>query len=168
MKEDNTIDAEMELVYQKPKQLPRRAKGFKIEADLKLAQGDKGVGVFAAQFIPAATRTEDHHYIYFNEKETLEILASLQSDKERAIWLSHGFGKDGKIAAHDATVDGGGFINHSDYPTLINIDGHYYTTRDVKEGEELTENYGVIEEVDFYEKLREKYGVIDWFIGNGE
>ena len=55
MKEDNTIDAEMELVYQKPKQLPRRAKGFKIEAELKLAPGDKGVGVFAAQFIPAAT-----------------------------------------------------------------------------------------------------------------
>ena len=81
--------------------------------------------------------------------------------------LTHGFGENGKIAAHDVTVDDGGFINHSDYPA-INIDGHDYTTRDVKEGEELTENYGVIEEVDFYEKLREKYGVIDWFIGNGE
>jgi len=158
----------MEMVYQKPKQLPRRAKGFKIEAELKLAPGNKGVGVFAAQFIPATTRIDDHHYIYFNEKESLQILASLQSDEERAIWLSHSFGENGKIGAHDATVDDGGFINHSDYPTLVNIDGHYYTTRDVKEGEELTENYGVFEEVDFYEELCEKYGVIDWFIGNGE
>lgn len=157
----------MEMVYQKPKQLPRRAKGFKIEAELNLTPGDKGVGVFAAQFIPAATRTDDHHYIYFNEKETLKILASLQSDEERVTWLSHGFGENGKIAAHDATVDDGGFINHSDYPA-INIDGHDYTTRDVKEGEELTENYGLFEEVDFYEELCEKYGVMDWFIGNGE
>ena len=123
--------------------------------------------MFAAQFIPAATRIDDYNYIYFNEKETLKILASLQSDEERVTWLTHGFGENGKIAAHDVTVDDGGFINHSDYPA-INIDGHDYTTRDVKEGEELTENYGLFEEVDFYEELCEKYGVMDWFIGNGE
>ena len=156
------------MVYQKPKQLPRRAKGFKIEAELNLTPGDKGVGVFAAQFIPAATRIDDYHYIYFNEKETLKILASLQSDEERVTWLSHGFGENGKIAAHDATVDDGGFINHSDYPTLMTSDGHDYTTRDVKDGEELTENYDLFEEADFYEELCEKYGVMDWFIGNGE
>lgn len=158
----------MEMVYQKPKQLPRRAKGFKIKAELKLAPGDKGVGVFAAQFIPANTQIDDYHYIYFDEKETLEILASLQSDEERVLWLSHPFGKNGKIAAHDARVDDGGFINHSDYPTLIDIDGHDYTTRDVHEGEELTENYGVFEKVDFFQELCDRYGVIDWFIGNGE
>ena len=157
----------MEMAYQKPKQLPRRAKGFNIEAELKLAPGDKGVGVFAAQFIPANTRVHEFHYIYFDEKETLEILASLQSDEERALWLSHAFGKDGMTAAHDARVDDGGFINHSDYPTLIDIDGHGYTTRDVHEGEELTENYSTYEEVDFFEELCDKYGVTDWYIGNG-
>ena len=99
----------MEMVYQKPKQLPRRAKGFKIEAELKLAPGDKGVGVFAAQFIAANTRIDDYHYIYFDEKETLEILASLQSDDERKVWLSRSFGKNGKIAAHDARVDDANF-----------------------------------------------------------
>lgn len=158
----------MEMVYQKPKQLPRRAKGFKIEAELKLAPGDKGVGVFATQFIPANTQVDDYRYIYLDEKETLEILASLQSDEERAFWLSHAFGKDGMIAAHDARVDDGGFINHSDYPTLIDIDGHDYTTRDVYEGEELTENYSTFEEVVFFEKLSDQYSAIDWFIGNDQ
>ena len=67
----------------------------------------------------------------------------------------------------EISVDDGGFINHRDYPTLIDIDGRDYTARDVQEGEELTENYGVLEKVDFYKELCEKYDVIDWFIGNG-
>ena len=61
-----------------------------------------------------------------------------------------------------------GFINHSDYPTLIDIDGHNYTTRDVYEGEELTENYSTYEEVAFLKKLCDQYGAIDWFIGNDQ
>ena len=148
--------------------LPRRAKGFKIEAELKLAPGNKGIGVFAAQFIPANTQVDDHHYIYYDEQEALELLASLPNDAERRNWLMHVFGKDGKIAEHDSKVDDGGMVNHDDNPTMMDLDGHSYTTRDVHEGEELTEDYRTFEHVDFYEKLCDKYGVIDWFVGNGD
>ena len=81
----------------------------------------------------------------------------------------HVFGKDGKIAQHDANVDDGGMVNHDDNPTLLqDIDGHKYTTRDIHEGEELTKDYDAYEHVDLnYEKLCDKYGAIDWFVGNG-
>ena len=156
----------IEELCKKAHLLPRRAKGFKIKAELKLAPGNKGIGVFAAQFIPANTQVDDHHYIYYDEQEALEILASLPSDVERRNWLMRGFGKDGKIAVHDANVDDGGMVNHDDNPTLLEIDGHEYTTRDVNEGEELTEDYDTYEKVDFYEKLCDKYGAVDWFVGN--
>ena len=148
----------------KPLQLPRKANGFKIDAELKLAPG-KGIGVFAAQFIPANTRVDVPCYIYFDEQETLEHLASLPSDKERKEWLEHAWGEDGKIARCDANYDGA-MINHSDNPTTAtnHQDGYLYTTRDVHEGEELTEDYATYEKVTFYEKLCEKYGVVDWFI----
>ena len=82
--------------------------------------------------------------------------------------MEHSFGKDGKIAVHNANVDDGGMVNHSDNPTMkVGIDGHPYTTRDVCEGEELTEDYDTYEKVDFYEKLCEKYGAVDWFIKKG-
>lgn len=146
---------------------PRTAKGFKIKAELKLTPDKKGIGVFAAQFIPANTRVDDHSIIYYNEQETLEYLASLPNDEERKKWLEHSFSKDGKLAAYDANVDDGGMINHSFNPTMKeDIDGHSYTTRDVQDGEELTEDYTTYEEVDFCEKLYEKYGVEDCYMNS--
>lgn len=41
------------MEMRKTLQLPRPAKEFKIKAELKLAQGSKGIGIFAAEFIPA-------------------------------------------------------------------------------------------------------------------
>lgn len=156
----------MENAGERTHRLPRRAKGFRIEAELRLAPSNKGIGVFAAQFIPANTRVDDHHYIYFDEQQTLKFLARLQNDEERKAWLDHSFGKDGMIAVHDANLDEGGMVNHSDYPTMATSreDGHTYTTRDVREGEELTEDYDTYDKVNFYEKLCEKYGAVDWFI----
>ena len=118
--------------------------------------------------VPAKTRVDNHCYIYYSERQTLEILASLPNDEEKKKWLQHSFGKDGKIAVHNANVDDGGMVNHSHNPTMkVGIDGHTYTTRDVYEGEELTEDYDTYEKVDFYEKLCEKYGAVDWFIKKG-
>ena len=155
-------------ISEKCRLLPKRAKGFNIKAELKLAPGNKGIGVFAAQFIPAYTQVDDHHYIYYDEQEALELLASLPNDAERRNWLRHVFGKDGKIAEHDAKVDDGGMVNHDDNPTMMDLDGHVYTTRDVHEGEELTEDYRTYDDVDFFDKLCDEYGVIDWFVGNGD
>ena len=148
-------------------QLPRKAKGFKVDAELKLAPG-KGIGVFAAQFIPANTRVDDFHLIFFDEQEALEHVASLPNDEERKKWLEHVWGEDGKIAMHDENLDDGGMVNHSDNPTIAvnDQDGHTYTTRDVHEGEELTEHYDTYEKVPLYVKLCEKYGVVDWFINS--
>ena len=143
-------------------ELPRPAKGFKVKAELRMTP-DKGIGVFAAEFIPANTRVDDHQTTYYNKEEAITYLASLSSDEERKWWLEHAFGKNGNIAV---VSDDNIMINHSSNPTLDENpdDGHDYTTRDVYEGEELTEDYRKYEDVPIYQELCKKYGVSEWFI----
>ena len=143
-------------------EFPRPAKGFKVKAELRMTP-DKGIGVFAAEFIPANTRTDDHQTTYYNKEEAIAHLASLSSDEERKWWLEHAYGYKGKIAV---VSDDNGMINHSSNPTVAENpdDGHDYTTRNVYEGEELTEDYRTYEDLPIYEELCKKYGVSFWYI----
>ena len=145
--------------------LPRLARsGFRVKVELRMTP-DKGIGVFAAEFIPANTRVYDHQTIYYNKEEAIAYLASLLNDEERKWWLEHAYGDKGKIAIE---YDDSCMINHSKNPTVAKNpdDGHDYTTRDVYEGEELTEDYRTYEHVPIYQELCDKYGVTDWFIDN--
>ena len=146
-------------------ELPRKARGFVVKAELRLTPDNKGIGVFAVEFIPANTRVDDHRLIYFDEQGTLKHLSSLPNDEARRDWLDHAFGEDGKVAVHDTNFDDGGMVNHSDNPNLVTNekDGYSYSTRDIQEGEELTEDYRTYDYVPFFEDLCEKYGVPDWY-----
>ena len=144
-------------------ELPRPATGFVVRAELRMTP-DKGIGVFAAEFIPANTRVNDYHDItYYNEEEAIAYLASLPSDEERKWWLEHGYGVNNKIAVVN---DDSQMVNHSHNPTLVENpdDGHDYTTRDVYEGEELTEDYRTYDFVPFFEDLCEEYGILDLYM----
>lgn len=112
--------------------LPRKAKGFLVEAELKLTP-DKGIGVFTNQFIPAKTKVGKHYLIYYNEQETHEWFEKLSSDEEKKDWLDHSFGFNGKAAVHDPSIDDGGMVNHSDDPNIVlnKSDECTYTVRDV-------------------------------------
>ena len=145
--------------------LPRLSRsGFRVNVELRMTP-DKGIGVFAAEFIPANTRVDDYKATYYNKEEAIAYLASLSSDKERIWWLEHAYGDNGKIAIE---YDDSDMVNHSNNPTIGENpdDGHDYTTRDVYEGEELTEDYRTYDYVPFFEELCDKYGVTDWFIDN--
>ena len=143
--------------------LPRLSRsGFRVKVELRMTP-DKGIGVFAAEFIPANTRVYDYETTYYNKEEAIAYLASLSSDEERKWWLEHAYGDKGKIAIEYDDCD---MINHSNNPALArnSNDGHNYTTRDVYEGEELTVDYRTHDYVSFFEELRDKYGLTFWFI----
>ena len=146
--------------------LPRLSRsGFRVKVELRMTP-DKGIGVFAAEFIPANTRVYDNQQtIYYNKEEAIAYLASLSSDEERKWWLEHAYGDKGKIGIE---YDDNDMVNHSNNPTIAENpnDGHSCTTRDVYEGEELTEDYRTYDYVPFFEELCVKYGLIFWFINN--
>ena len=84
-------------------ELPRRARGFLVKAELRLTPVNKGIGIFAAEFIPAKTRVDDPHILYFDEQETLKLLAAMPNDDARRDWLEHAFKINGKVGAYDTT-----------------------------------------------------------------
>ena len=144
-------------------QFPQPAEGFVVRAELKKTP-DKGIGVFACEFIPANASVHDcNNTLYFTEEETRTILNSLPSDRERKYWLEHGYGEKG-LAAYD--LDDTIMINHSFDPNIYstNEGRNYYAARDIKKGEELTEDYRIYEVVPFLEEICEEYGVHDDFL----
>ena len=148
-------------------ELPRRANltGFLVKAELRLTPDNKGIGVFAAEFIPANTRVDDPHILYFDEQETLKPLASMPNDDARRHWLEHAFEIKGKVGTYGTNLRDSGMVNHSNDPNLaVNYqDGSMYAIKDINHGEELTEDYAKSEELPFFKNLCEKYGVPDWY-----
>ena len=146
-------------------QFPQPAEGFVVRAELKKTS-DKGIGVFACEFIPAnASVYHCNNTLYFIEEETRTILNSLPSDRERKYWLEHSYGEKGQ-AAYD--LDDTIMINHSFDPNLYcsKEDGNYYAARDIKKGEELTEDYRTYEVVPFFEEIYREHGVYEGFLDN--
>ena len=145
--------------------LPRPATGFRVKAELRMTP-DKGIGVFAAEFIPANTRVNnDYHTTTYNKEEVVTYLASLSSDEERKRWLEHAYGRNERVVIEHEDIR---MLNHSNNPTLVeNPDnGHDYTTRDVYEGEELTEDYRKYGNEPLYMELCKQYGVSFWYIND--
>ena len=120
---------------------------------------DKGLGVFAAEFIPANTIVmgKSTGTMYYDKKEALEYLTSLPSWEEKQYWISHVYEVRNKIIkdAYDQDI-----VNHSTDPNIFYDydDDNSIALRDIEEGEELTEDYRN-EPSPFLTKLRGEYGV---------
>ena len=152
----------------------RPAKGFCVNVELRMTP-DKGVGVFAAEFIPANTvvyyTTKDS--ISFDENEARKHIALMQSVEERVYWISHVCPLNEEsvvLDPYDIPM-----INHSSNPTVewrssstaeycIGTDGYALATRNISKGEELTEDYRSYPDTPFLNKLMEEYGITEEFI----
>ena len=142
------------------KNLPRPARGFRVKADLKTSTNGRGIGVFAAEFLPAGTRVdEDRDELILTRQEAYAFLEAVPCDKQRRWWLEHIYCLDGLMKIDTVEFDIS-MVNHSDDPTVVTReDGLDYMTRDVYIGEELTEDYRTYDIVPYYEELCQKYGV---------
>ena len=139
------------------------AKGFLGMAELRMTP-DKGIGVFATQFIPANTQLYEYMGKTYNKEETVALLDTMSSHEEREYWLIHVYGLNGKLAV---CLNNGDLINHSYEPTIgrlpdweesLEID-HIYALRDIQKGEELTQDYGTFIDPPFYLEVCQKYSV---------
>ncbi len=144
--------------------LPRPALGFLVKTELRMTP-DKGIGVFAAQFIPANTVVYESEPQYYTEEEAAAYLESLPSLQEQQKWLDHAYGSLGKVCMDlfDPVM-----VNHSDNPTLMDktsakgLNTNAATALcDINEGEELTENYRMYSLTPAYVRLCKKYGVCE-------
>jgi hypothetical protein len=145
-------------------ELPRPAVGFLIKTELRMTP-DKGIGVFATQFIPANTRIYVSDPQSYTEEEASAYLESLPTLEERQDWLDHAYGSKGKICQdlYDTVR-----INHSDNPTMFNkseteksLKNFAIATRDIQVGEELTEDYKVYTLTQAYIRLCKQYGICE-------
>ena len=100
--------------------LPKMAKGFLGMAELRMTP-DKGIGVFATQFIPANTQLYEYVGKTYNKEEIIALLDTMSSHEEREYWLIHVYGLNGKLAV---CLNDGDLINHSYEPTI----GRLYQT----------------------------------------
>jgi hypothetical protein len=145
-------------------ELPKSAGGFLVKAELRMTP-DKGVGVFASQFIPANTRIYETGSASYTEGEASAYLDSLPGAEEKRDWLEHATGGKGKVCLDlsDTTR-----INHSDHPNMIceyvtelsmSLDSYGVAVRDIQEGEELREDYRTYSPTPGYTNLCRQYGV---------
>ena len=140
--------------------LPRPAVGFAIKADLKMSTNGRGIGVFAAQFLPAGTRVDtDREQTCFTKEQAYAFMEAVPNDEQRRWWLNHFYCSDGLMKVDAVSLDTT-MINHAQDPTVVTRENDCdYTTRDVHIGEELTEDYSTYDVVSYYDELCQKYGV---------
>ena len=123
---------------------------------------DKGLGTFAAEFVPANAKVKIIcEARYFDKEQALEHLASLPTIEEKRYWLTHVYEVKDKLAEdpYDQLI-----INHSSTPTLDNVfkdynDGYSYALHDIQPGEEFTEDYNSYPKLPFADELYEQYGI---------
>lgn len=143
------------------KHLPRPARGFSIKADLKMSTNNRGVGVFAAEFLPAGKRIDtDREHMSFTRDQAYAFFAAVPDDMQRKWWLEHTYCFN-DLMKIDLTELDTMMVNHADSPSVVTReDGYDYTTRDLYIGDELTEDYRTYDGVYYYDELCKKYGVL--------
>ena len=148
--------------------IPREAKGFLVKAEIRQSPG-KGLGVFAAEFIPANKPIYTTDPLSYTEEEAVAYLESLPTNKERKEWLSYAYGSQDKICID---LDDRTRINHSEIPTIVELPTTEETSvscaiaaRDIEENEELTEDYRTYSPTPAYNNVCKKYGLIESFYG---
>ena len=141
-------------------QLPRPACGFTVGVELRMT-ADRGIGVFATEFIPAGTQIYDDASVdyTFDRSELVKLLETIPSREEREFFLEHCWGgsnEDAAMAVTDAC-----FINHSREPTVLYLplSEAGFVIRDLYPGDEITEDYHVQEGPLFLKDIRLEYGL---------
>ena len=143
-------------------QLPRPACGFTVGLELRMT-ADRGIGVFATDFIPAGTQIYSEGFKYkdytFDHSEFVKLLEMIPNREKREFFLDHCWGESNEdvlISIYD-----GCFINHSREPTILYMPVSQLgvAARDLHPGDEITEDYCVIEEPSFLKDIRLKYGI---------
>ena len=141
--------------------LPRPAVGYKVGAELRMT-ADKGIGVFATEFIPAGTQIYDFDMYEFDQSEFLELVEMLPLVEDRKFLLDHCWGgpNDNIMMTTSDII----FTNHSQEPTILYSlnDCLGNAARDIHPGEELTEDYRLYEGPQYLKDLRVEYGLEYW------
>lgn len=96
-----------------------------------------GLGVFAAETIADGTLVWEFNPIIDVEIDILEILNLPVSAGDLALMRSFCTASGKTILSRDNGV----FLNHSDHPNTISNDIGLFAARNIKAGEEITENY---------------------------
>jgi hypothetical protein len=125
--------------------------GFTIQYEIKDA-GVKGKGIFTLEDIPYGKKVwglvDGNHSIYRSEKELRERINGLSLDETRHV-LNHIWGDDNNKYILEC-YDDAEYVNHSSNSNLVcasqlepPIDdmNSCWAGRDIKKGEELTDNY---------------------------
>ena len=143
-------------------QLPRPACGFTVGVELRMTV-DRGIGVFATEFIPAGTQIYSKEVKYkdytFDCSEFVKLLETIPSREEREFFLEHCWGESNEDTA--MTIYDGCFINHAREPTIeyVPVSQSGFATRDLYPGDEITEDYRHIEGPSFLKDVRLEYGL---------
>jgi hypothetical protein len=143
--------------------------GFNVKYELKDA-GVKGKGIFALEDIPYGTKVwglvEGNHFIYRNEDELRERIKGLSNEQIKHV-LNHIWGADDNETVLECN-DQAEYVNHSSSANLVcgfqlSTPQYDYNScwagRDIKAGEELTDNYSSYGVPDWYLKICAEYGV---------
>jgi hypothetical protein len=147
----------------------KHSSGFTIKYELKDA-GVKGRGIFTLEDIPYGKKVwglvEGNHFYYKNESELRERVKGI-SIKECRYVLNHIWGLDNNTMLE--CNDDAEFVNHSSKSNLIcgfqlftpidDDNTSCYAGRDIKAGEELTDNYLLYGVPDWYLKICKEYDV---------
>ncbi len=149
---------------------PHPATGFTVATELRLTE-DKGVGVFAAEFIPADTQVVDYTYWELDENQVHSLLTFLDRQSAK-YFMSHAWNDWGRDRIHYTDYDII-MINHSTQPTLRDsdeltdysetVEELSYTVRDLYPGDEFTENYHKCSFPQYFRNLGIQYGVSEEF-----
>jgi hypothetical protein len=162
---------ELEDIPQAPtnERSKERKSGFTIKYELKDA-GIKGKGIFTLEDIPYGTKVwglvDGNHFIYKNESELRDRLKNC-SNEECIFILNHIWGMDDNKIILECN-DNAEYVNHSSTPNLVcgnnlsppnDDNSSCWAGRDIKAGEELTDDYSLYGVPDWYIKLCKEYSV---------
>eukprot|EP01041_Mallomonas_annulata_P010141 gene10141-21152_t len=141
-----------------------REKGFCVPYELRESPG-RGLGLFAAQYIPANTllwKFEKGHNIRVFETDIIvrQHLSSLASEDEKRFWVDHVYMCDGVVYE---ILDDGKYWNHDSDP---NCGSGYmgdwdstYSLREINAGEEFLDDYRKYEHPEWLLQLYDEYNV---------
>ena len=121
-----------------------------------------GRGVFTEEFIPKGAvvwqfREKDH--ICWRTEEEFDAWAKNKTETEIDDCLMHLYCEKGVAIL---ITDGTQYINHSLQPNLVADNERMCSiaARDIQPGEEILENYGEYETLDFIEQWAKKYNIV--------
>jgi SET domain-containing protein len=138
--------------------------GFNVKYEVRMSEG-KGLGLFAAQFIPRDALIWKFFpgvnvRCFDGEAEVRDHLASMATREEQVDWLTHVYLFGDKV---NEIMDDGKLWNHSETPnTYSGVNGDFdstYAKQDIQPGDELLDDYGEYQYPAWFMALCGEFGV---------